>query len=116
MPVSYRAAARIAVSMATISSAWAQPAAITANGITLKSVSVNLPFGDKNFSGGKSADAINGNCLPCHSAEMLLNHPPLTRAQWQAEVTKMRAIYKAPIADTDVPAIVNYLSASPGPR
>ena len=102
---------RIACSTAIMSSAWAQQAAVTANGSTLKSVSVNLPFDDKTFAGGKSADATNGNCLTCHSAEMILTQPTLTRTQWQAEVTKMRAIYKAPIADTDVPAIVDYLAA-----
>ena len=91
--------------------AWAQPQTVTASGITLKSVSVTIPFGNKSFTGGKSADAINNNCLTCHSAEMVLTQPALTRAQWQAEVTKMRATYKAPIADTDVPAIVDYLAA-----
>jgi hypothetical protein len=111
MPASTYAAAIIAFSTTIMSSAWAQKATVSANGITLQSIGVTMPFGDKSFSGGKSADAINGNCLTCHSAEMVLDQPTLTRAQWQAEVTKMRTIYKAPIADTDVPAIVDYLAA-----
>jgi cytochrome c553 len=110
MPISHRVAASVAFCAAIMSSAWAQPATVTANGITLKSVSVDLPFGTKTFSGGANANAINGNCLTCHSAEMVLTQPALTRAQWQAEVTKMRATYKAPIADADVPAIVDYLA------
>jgi hypothetical protein len=116
MPVPYHAVACIAFSLAIISAARAQPAAVPPKFITLKSVSVTIPFGSTTFTGGKQADAINNNCLTCHSAEMVLNQPTMTRAQWQAEVTKMRTVYKAPIADQDVPAIVDYLSASPGPR
>jgi hypothetical protein len=41
---------------------------------------------------------------------MVLTQPHLSRADWQAEVEKMRNAYKAPIADADVPAIVDYLA------
>ena len=75
----------------------------------LKSVSVNLPYGDRRFPGGHEADAINRNCLVCHSAGMVLNQPVLSRPQWQAEVDKMRGAYKAPIDPKDVGAIVDYL-------
>ena len=40
--------------------------------LELKSVSVSLPFGDKMFP-GPGSDAINQNCLACHSADMVLN-------------------------------------------
>jgi hypothetical protein len=40
---------------------------------------------------------------------MVLNQPALTKAQWQAEVAKMRAVYKAPIDPKDVDAILAYL-------
>jgi len=92
--------------------AWAAP--VAANGITLQSTTVNLPTGDLTFPGGKPADAINNNCLACHSAEMVLDQPKLTRAQWQGEVDKMRALYKAPVDTKDVPAIVDYLATNPG--
>ena len=74
-----------------------------------KSVSVDLPPGDGMFPNGPSADAINNNCLACHSAGMVLNQPPLSKAQWQAEVDKMRTAYKAPIEPKDIDAILNYL-------
>jgi len=45
-----------------------------------------------------------------HSAGMVLTQPHLSSADWQAEVEKMRNAYKAPIADADVPAIVDYLA------
>ncbi|MGJ3627640.1 hypothetical protein AB5I41_12915 [Sphingomonas sp. MMS24-JH45] len=49
---------------------------------------------------------------------MILNQPRLTAEQSQATVTKMREVYKAPVADAEVPAIVAYLAgrqaAAPG--
>ncbi|MEJ1978214.1 MAG: hypothetical protein WDN49_20930 [Acetobacteraceae bacterium] len=68
------------------------------------------PTSDRMFPGGTAADAINANCLTCHSAGMVLNQPLLTRASWQDEVSKMRLTYKAPIDAEAVPAIVDYLA------
>ena len=82
----------------------------------LKSVSVDLPDSDRTFPGGAEAEAINNNCLACHSAGMVLNQPPLPKATWEAEVHKMINTYKAPVAPEDVPAIVAYLAATKGPR
>jgi hypothetical protein len=56
--------------------------------------------------GAPAADAINNNCLGCHSAEMVLTQPRLTPAEWQAEVAKMRNVFKAPIDPADDAAIV----------
>jgi hypothetical protein len=86
------------------------PSIVAGSGVTLRSVSVNLPDSDRTFPGGAAADAINNNCLACHSAGMVLTQPTLSRAAWQAEVDKMRDIYRAPIAAEDVPAIVDYLA------
>jgi len=85
------------------------PSTISGGGVTLHSVNTGLPFGDRTFSGGARADAINNNCLACHSAGMVLTQPSLSRDDWQDEVNKMRNSYKAPIAQEDVPAIVEYL-------
>lgn len=79
-------------------------------GTTLRSVSVNFPRSDSTFPGGAGADAINNDCLICHSAGMVLDQASLSRAAWQDEVDKMRNSYKAPIAPEDVPAIVDYLA------
>jgi hypothetical protein len=92
----------------------AAPSAVTAAGITLHSVSVELPFGDRMFPGDAAAEAINNNCLACHSAGMILNQPRLTRSVWQQEVEKMRSQYKAPVDEHDVPAIVAYLASHKG--
>ena len=80
------------------------------NGVTLKSVTVTYPTSTRVFLGA-GADAINASCVTCHSAGMVLAQPPLSKAEWTVEVAKMRKVYGAPVAETDVPAIVDYLAA-----
>src|SRR5260370_40943394 len=79
-----------------------------------KSVTVDLPVGDRAFPGGAAADAINNNCLASHSAGMALNQPALPKTQWDAEVIKMHTPYKAPIDPKDVEAILDYLVSIKG--
>lgn len=67
-----------------------------------------VPFEDRPNA---PAEAVNGNCLACHSGEMILSQPHLTPAEWRAEVTKMRNIYKAPIDPADDKAIIAWLTA-----
>jgi cytochrome c5 len=77
--------------------------------LVLKSVTADLPFGDRMFPDGPSSEAVNNNCLACHSAGTVLTQPALSKEQWQHEVEKMRTAYKAPIDPKDVNAIVDYL-------
>jgi len=79
-----------------------------AAGVALTSQKVQWPQDDQEFS-GPGADVVNGACLACHSAEMVFAQPKLPAATWTAEVNKMRKVFKAPIADADVEAIVAYL-------
>ena len=76
---------------------------------TIKSTTVDFPAGDSMFPGGSSADAINQNCLACHSADMVLNQPAFPKATWEAEVHKMINTYKAPVDNADIAPIVDYL-------
>jgi hypothetical protein len=80
----------------------------------LKPVKIDLPDSDKMFPQGPGSDAINNNCLACHSADMVLNQPELSKQAWAAEVNKMVNAYKAPVAPEDVGAIVEYLSRIKG--
>jgi len=84
--------------------------------ITLKSVDVTLPDSTQSFPGGPGVDTVQNNCTACHSPGMILNQPALPQAAWQAEVAKMRNVYKAPIDDKDVGTIVDYLTAVKGPK
>jgi cytochrome c553 len=76
--------------------------------LVLKSVNVDLPFGERMFQ-GPGSEALNNNCLACHSAGMVLTQPALSREQWHAEVEKMLTAYKAPTDPKDIDAIVNSL-------
>ncbi len=88
-----------------------QPSTVAVGGITLRSASVDLPTNGQMFPGDASAQAINNNCLGCHSTDMVLTQPALSPSTWREEIGKMRTAYKAPVPDEDVPAIVAYLSS-----
>ena len=91
----------------------APASSVAANGFALASTSVDLPADDATFPAGPHADVVNANCTACHSASMALTQPVLSADQWKATVTKMREVYKAPVAEQDVPAIIAYLTALP---
>jgi hypothetical protein len=82
----------------------------------LKSVKIDLPDSDRMFPDGPGSDAINNNCLACHSAGMVLNQPALSKQAWAAEVNKMINNYKAPVAPEDVGPIVEYLTGLKGAK
>ena len=55
------------------------------------------------------------NCVACHSAEYMAYQPPTApRAYWDAMVKRMKSVFKAPIDDADMPAIVDYLAKTYG--
>ena len=109
-PAAAPAPAASAPSVAATAPAAPAASVATAGGVTLQSVSLDLPTSDRSSPGGAAADAVNNNCLTCHSAGMVLTQPLLSRAAWQAQVDKMRGFYKAPIDPKDVDAIVSYLA------
>ena len=97
--------------LALLSLGAAAPSTVSHGGVTLSSVSVAFPGDDPFFPEGPGGDLMNGHCVACHSASMVLTQPALSRPQWTAEVQKMRTTYKAPVDEKDVPAIVDYLTA-----
>ena len=55
------------------------------------------------------------NCSTCHSAHYAEYQPPNSgKGYWQATVVKMKNVFKAPINEEDVPAIVEYLTETYG--
>ena len=80
-----------------------------------KSLRFDFPPDAATFPDGPNVKVVNQNCLACHSADMVLDQPLLPRAAWAAEVAKMRATYKAPLKDEDIPLIVDYLAATHAP-
>jgi cytochrome c5 len=81
---------------------------------TLKSLKLDVPTSDALFPAGPGSDAINNNCLACHSADHVLNQPSLSRETWQEVVNKMIKAYKAPVSPDDAKAIVDYLARTKG--
>ena len=79
-----------------------------ADSIKLKTTKVEYPTSDAMFT-GDGADAINNNCLACHSADHVLNQPLLSKETWEEIVHKMVTAYKAPISPDDEKQIVEYL-------
>jgi sulfite dehydrogenase (cytochrome) subunit B len=52
-------------------------------------------------------------CGACHSVDYISTQPSKKgKAFWEAEVQKMIKVYKAPIAENDLAAIVAYLTAT----
>jgi len=78
-------------------------------------VSISLP-GDAGFAfkPGPGVESAQRNCLTCHSSAYVSTQPALTKAQWTGEVTKMRAVYGAPIPDDQIAPLADYLAATYG--
>jgi mono/diheme cytochrome c family protein len=74
-----------------------------------------LPDDATELADGPGLQIATANCGACHSAEYMRTQPHgagFGPAFWQAEVTKMINVYKAPIHEADIKAIVDYLSAA----
>ncbi len=57
----------------------------------------------------------SGLCMICHSSQYASSQPPNSSpAYWSATVHKMKDVFKAPIQEEMIPAIVEYLSVEYG--
>jgi len=54
------------------------------------------------------------NCMSCHSARYIQMQPDLPEKTWTAIVTKMQKSFGAPVADSSVKEIVQYLVSIKG--
>lgn len=62
------------------------------------------------FPAGPEKDIVEAACATCHSLSYIpMNSPFLSPEVWKAEVTKMRAVFGAPIDDDAANAITAYL-------
>jgi cytochrome c5 len=77
--------------------------------IILPTIQTELPPGPK-----AGRDTVSTVCTFCHSTRYILNQPPLPRQTWMNEVLKMRTTFGAPIAEQQVPDIVDYLASIRG--
>jgi mono/diheme cytochrome c family protein len=90
-------------------------AALSLGSANAAPVSYTLPEETAALKPGPNLEAAQNNCTACHSADYIQTQPrgpKFKKDFWQAEVTKMIKVYGAPIADADVPKIVDYLAAT----
>ncbi len=77
-------------------------------------VTIEMPNVNPTFKPGPGAGRAQQYCQTCHSPAYVAIQPPLTAAQWTAEVTKMQKAYGAPIPDDAVAALAQYLAVTYG--
>jgi hypothetical protein len=81
-----------------------------------QTATIELPPGDDVLPDRLNAEAVDRNCLLCHSTETILNQPALSRDVWKAEIDKMRNDFNAQISPDADEAILAYLTAINGAR
>jgi hypothetical protein len=82
--------------------------------VTAKPVSYDLPDETAALKPGLNVEVVQNNCSACHSVDYIQTQPQganFKKDFWQAEVTKMIKVYGAPIEESDVTKIVDYLAA-----
>ncbi len=77
-------------------------------------VKIDLPPETARLKPGPGVDVVAKSCMMCHSVDYIYMQPPLTKDEWHGEVVKMIKVFGAPIPESDVEAIVNYLMSQNG--
>ena len=72
-------------------------------------VSIQLPAETAQLKPGPGLEAVQSNCMTCHSVDYIYMQPLLTKDQWRGEVIKMKKVMGAPIPDNEVDTIVECL-------
>ena len=70
---------------------------------------IEVPYMAFPIKMGKGFDAVQANCLMCHSFGYIINQGRQSRAFWKGKIDKMIVHFKAPISDTDAKIIEEYL-------
>lgn len=75
------------------------------------SLSTRASEGDISWEKTETAVLVQSRCSICHSLDyVLMNASFLKTVGWEAEVTKMRKVYGAPVSDEEAKLIVTYLN------
>ena len=70
---------------------------------------IEVPYVAFPIKMGKGFDAVQANCLMCHSFGYIINQGRQSKAFWRGKVDKMIVHFKAPITDKDAKIITEYL-------
>lgn len=71
--------------------------------------SVEVPYISYEIKMGKGFDAVQANCLMCHSFGYIINQGPQSRDFWAKKIDKMIVHFKAPMTKEDVATVTDYL-------
>ena len=77
-------------------------------------LTIALPSETAAFKPGTGAELAQANCMTCHSVEYIATQPRMPRKFWEAEVKKMKEKFAAPLADENLAALADYLTATYG--
>lgn len=85
-------------------------------GTSLGAVEIELPPDTARFevSDLPGYTAALTHCMTCHSVEYTRSQPTSPRTYWKATVVKMQKTFGAPIPDSEVDSIVDYLAKTYG--
>lgn len=83
-------------------------------GLNAEVMKITLPIETAVFKNANGAQFANGQCLTCHSADYISMQPPKGLDFWQAEVTKMKDKYGAPIPTNQLAIIADYMAVNYG--
>ncbi len=70
---------------------------------------VEVPYIPYEIKMGKGFDAVQANCLMCHSFGYIINQGPQSKDFWAKKVEKMITHFKAPITKEDSTVVTEYL-------
>jgi len=70
---------------------------------------IAVPYISYEIKMGKGFDAVQSNCLMCHSFGYITNQGPLSYDAWAKKTQKMIKHFKAPISAEDAKTINDYL-------
>jgi len=70
---------------------------------------VEVPYVAFPIKMGKGFDAIQTNCLMCHSFGYIINQGRQSRKFWHGKINKMIVHFKAPIDEKAAKTVENYL-------
>jgi PBP1b-binding outer membrane lipoprotein LpoB len=82
-----------------------------ADEVTFADAAITLPDDPIDLPDLPGREAVLTNCTACHSPSTMLQQPKVSREKWESIIGKMGEIYKAPIDQAAVPAIVDYMVA-----
>ncbi len=70
---------------------------------------MEVPYISYQIKMGKGFNAVQANCLMCHSFGYILNQGPQSREFWHKKIEKMITHFKAPITKKDEKIVTDYL-------